>query len=705
MFILIYLRNLCFISIFCIVTKFIIAIRMEFVSCNNFRISGDTITKLNIEEFIKSIESQYNVDMTSPKWRFLITRIQAAVIDYRRRVKDHKLRNSLILEKLTKEFTYISPFYLTDVMARTARKWELLKTPRVIKLNPILPENIGSVSSRSINTEIKEEETPEITIDDDKKEKVDTFLPPLNTTSSKTINNNISLIGSEIYKELIKDIMTTEKTKNIDSPVYTPSRHILLNTSTIKHSPKIIKIGSSQEQSLVLKLKNCGNHIAFIQYQSQIDISNFKCISVLPATTVKLVPGITYSFKLFFKLVNQQEFSSKITFHVKYPSNSTTLPKPYDEYYIPIISLLDKKLQYRSVTAPKIIEIPPIYSWQVNNKFEFYEYPFGSTHVSIDTNDNHSYYVRIVKRDVDIASDDADETNASNEVNITSPTSVLKYIDDEFKDSSLSKVLGSSSVPLKGRVKSTSVSSRRAKSLTSNKSSANIITTMNSNIRNEVLQLIVEVVERAMSVFVFDKTYLFLKSGQTKFVRVYFIQVQHIGCHNCYYDFKFYDSKSNELIFTKTTRVFADVMPHPIQITPDALDMTDTPIIHGKCVNSFVITNTHSVYPVNIRLVTSAKMKKLIKIEPIKMVILQKKSAKFLVSLCTSNRIDKLDEEDLVDDDNLFVLFTFKIVISGSATAYKHITPIYYDIVAPGVHEYERVYHGNTLMQRQMKKK
>lgn len=645
------------------------------------------------------MKSRYDIDMTLPEWREAITRIQAAVIDYRCLVKDHKLRNFVILGKLAKEFTYISPFYLTDVMARTAKKWERLKTRR-IKVHPQLPESIGSISSRSISSEIKEEEIPQITIDDDimNKQVTDTLLPPLNTMSSKITNRNKSPIGSEIYKEIIKDIVTismaTKKTKS-ENPIHAPIPNRLLNTSIIRHSPKTIKIGAALEQALEFKLKNCANHIALIQYQSLIEISKFIRISVLPATTVKLVPGITHTFKLILKLVKQQEFTTKIKFHVKYPANSTTPAEPY-EYYVPIIRLPDKKFQYRSVTAPEIIVIPPIFSWQLENKSALYEYPFASSYVSVNTNDTHSYYVRIVKRKGDITSGDADETNASNEVNITTPTSVIKYIDDEMKDSSsLSKVFELSSDSLKGGIKSSNVFSRKVKNLTSKKSLINTTTKSNLSIPNEVLELVVTMVERVMDVFVFDKTYLFLKSGESKFIRVYFIQVHHIGCHNCYYDFKFYDSESNELIFTKTARVFADIMPHPIQITPDALDMTDTPITFEQCANSFVITNTHRVYPVNIRIVTSAKMKKLIRIEPMKTVVLGKKSVKFVVNLCTRNGnplIEKFDEGDLVNEDDLFVLFTVKIVISGYASSYKNITPIYYDIIAPGINEYEYVY-------------
>lgn len=664
---------------------------MEFVSC---RIRGNTIPNFNIEELIKSIENHCDIDMNSPQWRDIITRIQAAVIDNRRRVKDHKLRNSLIAEKLHKEFSYISPFYLTDVMARTARKWERLKTLRANKLDPLLPESTGSISSRNIDPEIKEEEIPEITVDDDDMKKV-TLESPLTSISSKPTNGSMSPIGPEIYKEIINDIVTmvTEKTKT-EEPVCTPTPHLFLN-AIIKRSPKTMKIYSSQEHTLELKLKNCTNHLALIQYQSLIGISQFNRISVFPATIVKLVPGISYTFKIFFKLVLQEEFTSQIKFHVKYPANSMThAPKSYYEYYVPIICQPDKKLKHRSVTAPEIIVIPPVYSWQVKNKSEFYEYPFANADISVDTNDTHSYYVRIVKREVDIASEDADETNASNEVNITTPTSVIKNIDDDFKDSSLSKVLENASVTLNEDIKSGD-SSRKGKSASSKKSLKYKATTSNLNILNVVLQLIVNVVERAMDVFVFDKTYLFLKSGETKRVRVSFTQVLHIGCHNCYYDFKFYDSESNELIFTKITRVFADIMPHPIQITPDTLDMTDTPIIFGRCINSFVITNTHCLYPVNIRIVTSANMKKLIKITPMKTVVLQKGSAKFVVNLCTSNwnpLIEKFAADDLVSEDNLFVMFTFKIVISGYATAYKNITPIYYDVIAPSIHEYEYVY-------------
>ncbi|XP_026320754.1 uncharacterized protein LOC113230864 [Hyposmocoma kahamanoa] len=471
-------------------------IKMEFVSCNNFRIRGDTIPNLNIEEFIKSIENQYDIDMTSPEWRRAITRIQAALIDYIHRIKDHKLRKALILEQLQKEFTYINPFYLADVKARTARKWERLKTRSVIKLDPIVPESIKSFSTKSMER-LKTRSV--IKLDPIVQENIKSF-------SSKGID-------PEIKEEEVSEMIIPE---------------------TI--SPEMI------------------------------------------------IPEMTIDD------VNDNDMKEKV---------DTFLPRT------------------------------------------------DNTNVSNEISTTLSVM----------------QTNASNKINTTAPSVLQTNTSYEIN-------------------------------ITTSKSITNT-TTSNSSIRNEVLQLIVKIVERAMDVFVFDRTYLSLKSGETKFVRIYFVQVLHIGCHNCYYDFEFYDSQSNELLFKKTTRVFADVMPHPIQVKPDALNMTDTPIIFGQCRNSFVITNTHCKYPVSIRIVTSTKMKKLIKIVPMETVILQKRSTKFVVKLCTRNRdpvVVKLDEDKCFNEDSLFVQFTLKILISSYVSAFKNITPIFYNIIAPCIHEYEYVY-------------
>lgn len=665
------------------VSKFVITIEMEFVSSNNLRIRGDTIPNLDAEKFIKAIEIQCDIDIaTSPRWRDVITRIEAVVIECKRRVKDHKLRNSLILQQLQKEFTYVSPFNLTDILARTARKWERLKTQRVIKLDPIMSESIQSISSKITNPKMEEEEIPEITLlfdEADVKEKEDTFMPPLNiyTISSDSTNYDISPVRSKVYKEIIKRNVTMRRVS--DNSKSAPNRR-LLNTNIIKSSPKNIIISSTTDQILEFKLKNCALQMLMIQYHSLTEKSQFQRVAVLPAIPVKLVPGITYTFKLIFKLWSEQDFTTKIKFLVKYSASTQ-----YFEYFVPIISLQEKKLKYRSVKVSEIIVIPKIYSWQLKNKSTIYEYPFGISELSINTKDTHFYYVRIVKREMDIASYDDNDTMISNEVN--TPTTVLQNVEDEIRASTPSEVLSP---------KLTSDPHKGLKSF--------IDTTMSYlDVSNEMSQLVNEAVECAMDVFVFEKTNLFLKSGETKSVRVYFTQIDNIGCHNCFYDFKFYDYESNELIFTKTTRVFADIMPHPIQVMPDELDMTDTPIIFGHCINSFVLTNNHYVYPVNIRIETSAKMQKLLKIEPIQTVILPKKSAKFVVNFCISDWepvIEELGDDDLTNQDQYFVQFTIKILISGYAAVYKNISPIYYNITAPCIHEYEYVYRkkNNEVM-------
>lgn len=667
---------------------------MEFVSTNNFKIRGDMIPNLNAKEYIKAIENQCDIDIaTSPRWGDVITRIQAVVIECKRRIKDYKLRNSIIVEKLQKEFAYISPFELSQVLARTARKWERLKIQRRSKFDEVKSE--GNVSISSEDTKIKEEEIPELTLFDeaDVKEIDDSIMPPLSISAvpSDSINCNLSPVRSNVYKELIRSNVTSGR----ESENAVNSQFYRRRASIINSSPKTIIISSSKTAS-EFKLKNCALQIAMIQYQSLTNISKFKSISVLPATPVRLVPGIAYTFKIIFKLTkeqeqNEQDFTSKIKFQVKCPAYALTPPQSYFEYLVPIISIPEKKLKYRSVTVSETIVIPPVYSWQLKYKCTFYEYPFGISEVSVDTKDVHSYYVRIVNRKVDTVSNGASDTS-SNEVNITTPlSSVSQNIHNEIKEPIHNAVLSPKVIsdPHRANIKSSSPISKETNTVYKKSSITTTLSTL--EMVNKVNELVDKIVDRAMDVFVFDKTYLFLKPGETKSVRVYFIQVQRIGCHNCYYDFEFYDYASNELIFTKTTKVFADILPHPIQIMPDALDMRGTPIIFGHCINSFILTNTHYVYPVNIRISTTAAMQNLIKIEPMKTVLLPKKSAKFAVNICSSNWnpfILDVQEYELQDKDHYFVQFTIKILISGHAAVFKNITPLYYDIIAPCIHEF-----------------
>lgn len=99
--------------------------------------------------------------------------------------------------------------------------------------------------------------------------------------------------------------------------------------------------------------------------------------------------------------------------------------------------------------------------------------------------------------------------------------------------------------------------------------------------------------------------------------------------------FNFYDAHTGEFKFRKTTRVFADILPRPVEISPPILDMSSAPIVHGFAEGVFNITNNHKLFPVLIKIVLTKQMTCLFRIIPTETVIPTTTKVPFEIKFCT----------------------------------------------------------------------
>ncbi|XP_045490496.1 uncharacterized protein LOC110991500 [Pieris rapae] len=170
-------------------------------------------------------------------------------------------------------------------------------------------------------------------------------------------------------------------------------------------------------------------------------------------------------------------------------------------------------------------------------------------------------------------------------------------------------------------------------------------------------------------------------------IRVNFTKAEYIGLHQSCYDLEFFDPVDNNLIMTKTVKVFAEILPHPIEIQPIILDMTGTPKTLGLCIDHFTIFNNHKFVPVTIKIELTTKMNRIFDITPQKTFIAAQSNASFEVAL---SRSGSNKHED-------FVHFTIKIIVIGDKAVYKNVPPFFYEIIIPCASEFKRVYGKNYM--------
>lgn len=643
---------------------------MKISQCCHIRIRDDNEYGINVERFIKSIEKQYKIDFKSiPQWKQLIQQLHASTTDYKKIIQSSKYRKLFIIDKLYTENTRPSPFELTDELARTAKTWEALKLkcikskisgkedPEVIITHAVEYDEIpGELSDINLtkhpntemvpsenNIELKSEfETEAIIIEP-------SHLPSnICTNQHKLISPLRSEDSSLRYRSVINEIEKTSEDK--------PKEWLFLEpTSAVRSKEITVPNLTLKEQSIIFSILNCTTKYMHIQFKNVTERAPFKKIRILPLTPLKLYPGISVSFKFIFKLSQTRVFPpSSLYFRVGY---NVLFEGPIEALLIPIVF----KAMTSQTSVPKTVSIAPAYSWHVNKKIGF-----PTELVKISNSDNCIYHVHIIKRLYNFAKE-PDVSVASVDVIAPDTASILQRADDVETPKAMLSSSKDDILPTENGVKS--------------------LETIDT-----IVLLVDEIVELALEAFVFEHTCLDLRPHTKRYIPVYFTKAEYTGFHQRYYDFEFCDPDTEELILTKTTRVYAEILPHPVQIHPDILDMSTSPITHGFCEDNFIVTNTHNWIPVNVKVKLTTKMKQLFHISPIEVMIPANSKMNFQVRLCSRNFASANETDD-------FAHFTFKIIFSGHQSVYKNIPPWFYEVIAPCAMEFKRIYNENYYLE------
>ncbi|KAL0820466.1 hypothetical protein ABMA28_006334 [Loxostege sticticalis] len=642
---------------------------MKISECNHIRIRDNNAYGTSVEDFIKSIEKQYKIDFRSlPQWKELVKRLHVMTTDCKRKIEDANRRKYVMISKILVESTRDSPFQLTNKLARTYNTWQMLenarKKPRKkttitesdthLSSHPtgeLFGEISPNISTAHQNTEVfvpevtEPEPVPKSDIETETEAIVTSHLPV-----SICINQH-KLISPLRSQEVIFEYHAAPQKLEPALEKKESKEWLLLNrTTSVKCFPKEISITntSPNEQTIKFSTINCTNEYMNIRFMSIADDTHFKMIKIIPATPKRLYPGIAITFKFVFKLFeNAEEFSSMLYFRV---GQKVLEEAPVEALCIPIRSKF--KLS-RSAMVSKAVCIPPSYLWQIREDMGF---PAGKLKISI--NDGHTYHLRIIKRMVNISRELQDSVVSIEVVSPNTESLIDRIEDNEIKTQS--------------------------KTLVADKE--NQVEEIESIKTEDVIALVLEaIVDLALDTFLFDHTYLYLEPHSKTTVNVYFTKPSRIGSHHQYYDLEFRDTSTDEIMITKIVKVFAEVLPHPIKIYPQILDMSKSPITHGFCEDDIVITNTHRLYPVTIKFKLTTKMKKLFCITPMESLVPAKSSMKFAVKLCSRDCLSR-ETDDLAH-------FTFKIKVLGDKSVYDKVPPFFYEIIAPCASEFKKLYN------------
>lgn len=637
---------------------------MKSSKCSHLRIRDTNDYGIDVEEFIKSIEMQYKIDFRSlPQWENLIKRLHAMTTDLKRKIQDAKRRKYIMMSKIFVEATRDSPFVLTDKLARTRNKWLTMKSnSKMSRLITLMPEPDVSTASEteidideiSDNTSTAHHNTEILDIASKLPSKsvvsteVDTkstgMSPRFPVKMSMNQHRRISSLGSG---EVVFDNPPSIVPLEVETEVETKEWMLLKQTTSVKCFPKDVFISrkSLEEQAIEISIINCSTEYMHIRFMCITEDFHFKTARVRPATPRKLYPGIAISFKFIFKLFpNFEDFTSAIYFRV---GKKVLDMAPMEVLHVPITS---KFKISRPVLVTEAVYIPPTYLWHIRKGF-----PWGT--FKITGSDDYPYHVHIYKRLVNISKECQDSIVS---VDVISPNT--ESLNDRIEDNEIvtqSKILAS----LRDAQVEEEVSIQA----------------------EEVVALLVEdLIELSLDTFVFDRTYLFLTPNEKVSINVHFTKPERIGSHHCYYDIKFCDILTDELIMTKTTKIFAEVLPHPIQLYPEILDMSHSPVTHGYCEDNIIVKNTHKFYPVTIKFKLTTKMKKMFCITPMEILIQAQSSMNFRVRVCS---------RDLAQETDELVHFTIKIIVVGDKSVYQNVGPFFYEIIAPCASEFKKIYN------------
>ncbi|XP_047536551.1 uncharacterized protein LOC125070647 [Vanessa atalanta] len=521
------------------------------------------------------MEVLFKIDFKSlSHWKEVIEKINVAQIEYKEKLLKAKKRKYEIVKKLYIQNYRVSPFELTQKLARTANLWkEFYSNVKKHKESSKIEDSV--LSLRNVTVDGDEEIVPE----------------EIDTKSNGHPN-------SEVIQSKDPIILRTEEEQ--DSKSNSP-RLLPANICTNPH-----KILSSIETNYIaLSYKESKN----VHKDSKSDTTN--------------------------------EIGTK---------NAEEI------LHIPIIGQFEKS---KSVNITETVNIPQVYMWQVNAKCG---YPKGIVQIQLYGNTAYDLYIR--KKNIDFINEFEDSRSiGSHNVTLTTE-SLMQKITDVDTDTQKNTLLSSKVLDVNNENET--------------------ITTFDvvTLVLNDILNLVYEP-------FIFKKTYFRLFPKSKRGVLVYFTKAKYVGYHHRYYEFVFCDSDDKS--FTKTIKIFAEVLPHPILIHPALLDMSQSPVIFGQCQDHFTIINTHKVFPVTITIKTTNKMDKIFQIMPRVTAILPQSNIKFKVTFCKEN----INVAEMYD---IMAYFTIKIIINGDSSIYKDVPPFYYEIIAPCAKELIRIYQKQNLL-------
>lgn len=632
--------------------------------CTHLRIRDTNDYDINVDNLIKSIEKEYEIDFRSlPGWENLVQRLHVSATDYKRKIQDSHLRKSIIIDKLFIQSSRPSPFELTAGLCRTARKWHQLeievKKPKIslmpaaldvvpdIKLEepkqsetPHPNTEIASAESFVVELEPKPE-PPKITdVEVHVESPVQTSHLPVTICTNH--HKLISALGSQFSALSYKSILTeTEGSVESEKEEWQRFKSTLL----VKSIPMPITITNNtlKRQIVQFSVTNCTVEYIHIRFKRVLDYTPFVKIKILPVIPMRLYPGIAVIFKIIFKLKNQEEFKSGLYFRV---GRDVYDEAPTEAFCIPFLSAFTKA---RSVTVSDT-SMPPIYPWHIKR-----DSMYSTGHVTISVDDPYLYHLHIYKRIIDLSRES--DIMLSLQASGPDTESVEERTEIDIK---------------------TIVSSAKGQNVQNEINSINVA---------DLMALIAhDIVTLALESFIFESTYLYLQPYSKVKIPVYFTKAEHIGCHQSYYDFELVDPETEKVMMTKTIKIFAEVLPNPIQIQPLILDMSKSPVCHGYCQDNFVVTNSHKLYPVTIKIKLTTKMKKMFYVEPMEAVVPPLSYVPFAVKFCSRDFLAVHPSEDLVH-------FTFKIIVLGYKAVYENVPPFFYEVIAPCAVEFKKVYN------------
>ncbi|XP_075981337.1 uncharacterized protein LOC142979973 [Anticarsia gemmatalis] len=637
--------------------------------CTHIRKRDTNNYNIDVEELIKSIEKEFDIDFRSlPRWEDLVKRLHVSKTDYKRKVQQANLQKTAIIDKLYTQSTRPSPFQLTEELARTAAIWRqaeadrrkpkvsLVSEPVVETISDVIDEEIGEeLDTPHPNTEIPS--TSEFVCVSEPS-KIDAEIQ-CTSVQDKPISSLPVMIQTNTHKLLSALSLRTKQLSyhSVQEPLvhseYTDLKQHEMFTSAVICNPSkiIIEQNILEKQFLLFSLTNSSGDYLHIRFKHVTDLEPFTLTKLLPVIPKRLYPGIPVVYKFIFKLQKKGAFQSGLLFNIGRDvyDNAPTSP-----FLVPIISTFGL---HRSVAVSDIITIPPLYPWLIKNNPQS-EYPTGTLKISV--NDPYSYHLHIRKRELSLPGDsDVASMKAA-------PPSETSLADQSF-----------------GENKSALAQSHNILEAAPSKN--------DETLTNDFISLVLyDIVQLALEAFVLEYNYLFLKPFSERKIPIYFTKAEQVGNHQSYFDLELIDSKTEILMMTKSVRVFADILPHPIQITPLILDMSEPPLTHGYFEDQFVITNTHNLYPITVYINLTTKIKRLITVTPMKCLLATRSSVPFIVRFCSKAFLAPKSSDDLVH-------FTIKVSSIGYKKVFGSIPPIYYEIIVPCVSDFKKVYKKQYL--------